>query len=194
MNEKVHHDVTYKDYPIFDLFQDIQSQKNFSSTQLNIMVYKGDALKSQFTENTIWERQAAMTVKVPQTCECQDAIAAANTSMSPQTNLFKAAEINRQTEEAVEMENGKHSRVEYHLRCKAALPILERLVSELEKMSGGKQARSWICYSGGRASLCQKWGTLQTDASCMNNLQREARKRSVFLPHGWRTTRLRSMH
>jgi hypothetical protein len=39
------------------------------------------------------------------------------------------------------MENGKHSRVEYHLRRKAALPILERLVNELEKMSGGKRSK-----------------------------------------------------
>ncbi len=158
------------------------------------MGYKGDALKLQFTENTIWERQAATTVTVPQTCKRQDAIAATNTSMSPQTNMFKAAEINWQTTEAAEMENGKHSRVEYHLRRKAALPILERLVIELKKMSGGKQLRSWRCYSGGRVSPCQKWGTLQTDASCMNNLQREALKRWVFLPHGWRTTRLSSMH
>ncbi len=133
INKKVCHDVTDKDYPNFDLFQDIQSQNNFSSTQLNIMGYKGDALKSQFTENTNLERQVAMTVMVPQTCKCQDAIADTNTSMSPQTNMFKAAEINRQTEEAVDMENGKHSWVEYHLRCKAALPILERLVNELEK-------------------------------------------------------------
>ncbi len=50
--------------------------------------------------------------------------------------MFKAAEINRQTEEAAEMENGKHSRVEYHLRCKATLPILERLVNELDKNVG----------------------------------------------------------
>jgi hypothetical protein len=136
MNKKVCHDVSDKDYPNFDLFQDIQSQYNFSSTQLNRIGYKGDALKSQFTENTIWERQATTTVMVPQTCKCQDAIAAANTSMSPQTNMFKAAEINRQTEEVAEMENGKHSQVEYHLRRKAALPILERLVNELEKNVG----------------------------------------------------------
>jgi hypothetical protein len=94
-NKKVRHDGTDKDYPNFDLFLDIQSQNSFSSTQLNIMGYKGDALKSQFTENTIWERQAATTVMVPLTCKCQDAIAAVNTSMSPQTNMFKAAEINR---------------------------------------------------------------------------------------------------
>ncbi len=65
MNKKVCHDVTDKDYPNFDLFQDIQSQNNFSSTQLNIMGYKGDVLKSQFMESTIRERQAAMTVMVP---------------------------------------------------------------------------------------------------------------------------------
>ena len=124
MNKKVHHDVTDKDYPNFHIFQDIQSQNNFSSTQLNIMGYKGDALKLQFTENTIGERQAATIVTVPQTCKCQDAFTAANTSMSPQTNMFKAAEINRQTAEATEMDNGKHSRMEYHLRCKAALPII----------------------------------------------------------------------
>ena len=83
----------------------------------------------------------ATTVTVPKTCECQDSIAAANTSMSPQTNMFKAAEINRQTEEAAEMENRKQSRVEYHLRRKAALPILERLVNELEKNVGWQTSK-----------------------------------------------------
>jgi hypothetical protein len=103
MNKKVCHDVTNKDYPNFDVFQDIQSQNIFSTTQLNIMGYKGNALKSKFTENTIWERQAAMTGTVPQTCKHQEAIAAANTSMSSQTNMFKVAEIKRQTAEVAEM-------------------------------------------------------------------------------------------
>ncbi len=178
MKKKVCHDVTDKrTIPTFYIFQDIQSQNNFSTTQLNIMGYKGDALKSQFMENTIWERQTTTTVTVPKTCKHQDAFVTTNTSMSPQTNMFKVAEINRQTAEAAEMENGKHSRVEYHLRRKAALPILERLVNELEKMLGGKQARSWRCYSGGRVSLCQKWVALGTDASRTNNLQREVHKR-----------------
>jgi hypothetical protein len=103
MSKKVCHDVTDEDYPNFDIFQDIESQNNFSTTQLNIMGYKGGALKSQFTENTIWERQATTTVTVPQTCKHQEAIAATNTSMSPQTNMFKAVEINRQTAEVAEM-------------------------------------------------------------------------------------------
>jgi hypothetical protein len=47
--------------------------------------------------------------------------------------MFKAAEINMWTAEAGEMENGNKSQVEYHLRCKTALPILERLGNELEK-------------------------------------------------------------
>ena len=55
--------------------------------------------------------------------------------------MFKAAEINRQTEEAAEMENGKHSRVEYHLRRKAALPNLERLVNELEENVGRQTSK-----------------------------------------------------
>ncbi len=50
-NKKVCYDLIDKDYPNFDVFQDIQSQNNFNTTQLNIIGYKGDALKSQFTEN-----------------------------------------------------------------------------------------------------------------------------------------------
>ncbi len=91
------------------IFQDIQSQNKLCTTQLIIMGYKGDAIKSQFMEKTIWERQATSTVMVPLTCKHQDAIAATNMSMSPQTNMFKAAEINKQTAEAAKMENGKHS-------------------------------------------------------------------------------------
>jgi hypothetical protein len=176
MNKKVCHDVTDKDYPNFDLFQDIQSQNNFFSTQLNIMDYKGDALKSHFMENTILGEAGRHDCHGTPDLQTPRCYCCRKYSMSPQTNMFKAAEINWQTEDAAEMENGKHSQVEYHLRCKAALPILECLVNELEKMLGGKQARSWRCYSGGRVSLFQKWGMLQIDASCMNNLQREARK------------------
>jgi hypothetical protein len=39
------------------------------------------------------------------------------------------------------MENGKHSRVEYHLRRKAALPILKRLVNELGKNVGRQTSK-----------------------------------------------------
>jgi hypothetical protein len=46
-NKKVCHDGTDKDYPNFIVFQDIQSQNGFSTTQLNLISYKGDALKSK---------------------------------------------------------------------------------------------------------------------------------------------------
>jgi hypothetical protein len=51
--------MTDKDYPNFNIFQDIHSQNNFCTTQLNIMDYKGDVLKSKCMKNKIWERQAA---------------------------------------------------------------------------------------------------------------------------------------
>jgi hypothetical protein len=147
-NKKVCHDGMDKDYPYFNIFQDIQSQNNFSTTQLNIMSYKGDAPKLKFTENKIWERQATATVTVLQTCKHQEAIAAAITHGKKFCimggkhvtidNMFRAAEINKQTAAAVEMENGKKSRVEYHLRCESTLPILCQ-VNDLENNVGRKE-------------------------------------------------------
>jgi hypothetical protein len=55
--------------------------------------------------------------------------------------MFKAAEIYRQTAGATEMENGNKSRVEYHLRRKAALPILEHLVNEPENNVGQQTSK-----------------------------------------------------
>jgi hypothetical protein len=57
-NKKVCHDGTDKDNPNFDIYQDIQSQNDFSTAQLSVMGYKGDALKAQFREDKIRERQA----------------------------------------------------------------------------------------------------------------------------------------
>ena len=83
-------------------------------------------------------------------------------------DMFKAAEINRRTAEATEREKDKKGRVDYHRR-RDALPILNRLENDL--------ARSLRCYSGGRVSLCQKWGMSRIDSYCTNNLQRGDRKR-----------------
>jgi hypothetical protein len=55
--------------------------------------------------------------------------------------MFKAAEINRRTADVAKMDNGKQSRVEYHLRRKAALPILEHLVKELGKNVGRQTSK-----------------------------------------------------
>jgi len=126
--------------PLADVYQDIQSQNNFSTTQLSVIGYKGDALKVQFREDTIRERQATATVTIPQTRERQEAIAAANTHGKKffvtggehvtSDDMFKAAEINRRTVEAAERKKDKKGRVDYHHRHEAALPILNRLENE----------------------------------------------------------------
>jgi len=45
--------------------------------------------------------------------------------------MFKAAEINRRKAEAAEREKEKKSRVEYHARREAALPIINHLQNDL---------------------------------------------------------------
>ncbi len=118
----------------------------------------------------------------------QEAIAAATTHGAKffvtggkhvtSNDMFKVAEINRRKLEAAEREKEKKSRVEYHARREAALPIINRLQNDLwEMISGGLKARSWRFCSSGRVCPCQRWGTLLTVASSTNNLQRELRRR-----------------
>jgi hypothetical protein len=66
MNKKVCHDGTYEDYdPNFDIFQEVQSQNNFCTTQLNVMGYKGDTLKLQFTEIKFWRGRLPQLSQYP---------------------------------------------------------------------------------------------------------------------------------
>jgi hypothetical protein len=56
-------------------------------------------------------------------------------------------------------------------------------VNELEKMLSGKQARIWRRYSGGRVSLCQKWGTLQKKRTLHNQFaERGTEEVSIHTP------------
>jgi hypothetical protein len=50
--------------------------------------------------------------------------------------MFIAVELNRQKAEAAEREKDKKSRVEYHARHKATLPIVDHLETELENNVG----------------------------------------------------------
>ena len=75
-NSKVRHDGTDKQDPNFKVYQDIQSQNNYSTTQLNVMGYIGDILRVQFCLNKISERKASVQVTVPNTREHQEALAA----------------------------------------------------------------------------------------------------------------------
>jgi hypothetical protein len=80
-NPKVWHDRTDDRDPIFDVYQDIQLQNDFSVMQLNAMGYGGYVLRAQFLVDKIRERQAAAyPVTVAQTRERQEAIVAANTT------------------------------------------------------------------------------------------------------------------
>jgi hypothetical protein len=51
-------------------------------------------------------------------------------------NMFIAVELNRRKAEATEREKDKKSWVEYHTRREAALPIVDRLETELENNIG----------------------------------------------------------
>jgi hypothetical protein len=106
------------------------------------MGYRGDALRAIFCADKIGKRKTTEAVMVPHTREHQEALAAARTHGKKffvmggehvtSDDMFKAAEINRRMEVAVEREKDKRYRVEYHARQGAALPIVDRFNNELE--------------------------------------------------------------
>jgi hypothetical protein len=145
-NSKVRHDRTDERDPNFDIYQDIQSQNDFSTAQLNLMGFRGDVLRAVFRQDKISEMTASQAVTVANTRERQEVIAAANTHGSKffvtggehvtSNDMFIAAEINRRKAEAAKREKEKKSRVEYHARREAALPIVDRLEHELDNNVG----------------------------------------------------------
>ena len=108
--------------------------------------YRGDVLRAQFCPDKITKRKALLPVTVANTRERQEALAAAHTHGKKvfvmggkhvtSDDMFIVVELNRQRAEAAEREKGKKSRVEYHARRKAALPIVNRLENELENNVG----------------------------------------------------------
>jgi hypothetical protein len=66
--------------PNFNIYQDIQSQYEYSATQLALMGYRGDDLLKAFYRNDkIRARQASGPVTAPQTSEQQEVLAATKT-------------------------------------------------------------------------------------------------------------------
>jgi hypothetical protein len=124
-NPMVRHEGTDEHNPQFHVFQDIQSQNDYSTTQLNIMGYRGDALRAQFGADKVSERQASVTVTVPHTREQQQALAAAGTHGKKffvmegehvtTDDMFKVAKINRRTHEAAENKKRKKSSIKIAL-------------------------------------------------------------------------------
>jgi hypothetical protein len=90
-------------------------------------------------------------VTVPHTRKCQEALAAVCTHGKKifvtggehvtLADMFKAAEINRQSEEAAEREKEKKSRVEYHVRHEAALPIVYHFENDLKNNVTGLKSK-----------------------------------------------------
>ncbi len=78
-NLKVRHNGTDERNSNFNAYQDIQSQNDYSTAQLNLMGFKGDVLSVQFRPDKISERKASMAVNVTNTRKHQEAIATVNT-------------------------------------------------------------------------------------------------------------------
>ncbi len=79
LNSKVRHDGTDKRDPNFDMYHVIQSQNDYSTNQLNVMGYKGNALRANFCADKIGERKTTEAVTVMRTRERQEALAAPQT-------------------------------------------------------------------------------------------------------------------
>ena len=145
-NSKVRHNGTNEWDPNFNVYQDIQFQNDYSTTQLNVMGCRGDILRVQFCPDKISERKVLVPVTVANTREHQEALAAAHTHGKKffmtggkhvtSDNMFKAVELIRRKAEAAEREKDKNSWVEYHARHEAALPIVDLLKNELENNVG----------------------------------------------------------
>ncbi len=145
-NSKVRHNGTDKRDPNFDAYQDVQSQNDYNTTQLNVMGYRADVLRVQFCPDKISERKASGPVTVANTRERQEALAAVHTHSKKffvmggehmmSDDMFIVVELNRRRAEAAEREKDKKSRAEYHARREAALPIVDRLENELENDVG----------------------------------------------------------
>jgi hypothetical protein len=69
-NKNVGHDGTDRDDPNSDAFADVQSQNDYSTTQLTMMGYKGEILRAQYHEDKVRALRAAAPVMVAHTREC----------------------------------------------------------------------------------------------------------------------------
>ncbi len=108
-------------YPNFDVYQDIQSQNDYSTAQLNVMGYKGNALQAIFCADKIGERKTSEEVTVLHTRERQEALTAARMpnkkffvvggELVTSDDMFKVAESNRWMEVALEREKDKKYQV-----------------------------------------------------------------------------------
>jgi hypothetical protein len=118
-------------------------------------------LRAQYLEDKVRALQAAAPVTVPHTHKHQEALAATTTHGKKffmtggkhitSDDMFKSAEIVSWNAEVVEREKDRKPHLEYHARCKAALPILDRLENELENVVArltGKELEVLLHWKG----------------------------------------------
>jgi hypothetical protein len=161
VNKKVGHNGTDRDDPNFDAFLDVQSQNNYSTTQLTMMGCKGEMLWVQYLEDRVRALQAAALVTVPHTRKRQEALAAATTHWKKffvtggkhimPDDMFKSAKIVSRNAGAVEREKDRKQHLEYHARHEAALSVLDCLKNKLENVVArltGKELEVLLRWKG----------------------------------------------
>ena len=131
-NSKVRHDGTDERDPDFDAYQDVQSQNDYSTTQLNVMGYRGDVLRVQFCPDKIREMKALGPVTVANTHERQEALAAVHMHSKiffvtggehvMSNDMLIAVELNQRNAEVMEREKEKKSRVEVSREARGRTP------------------------------------------------------------------------
>ena len=134
----VAHDGTDESDPMFDVYQDIQSQNDYAVMQLTVMGYHGNVLKAVFCPDKICQWRAEETVTVELTHEQQVALAAAKTCGKrffatgggqhlTTDDGFIAAEMCFCEAAVKEIEKEKKSWMEGNAKRDAALIVLDRL-------------------------------------------------------------------
>ena len=123
--------------PMFDVYQDIQSQNDYVAMQLTVMGYRGDVLKAVFCSDKIRQRRAKETVTIELTHEQQVALAAAKTCENrffvtggdqhlTAGNGFIAAEMCFREAAVKEKEKEKKSWMEGNEKRDAALIVFDQ--------------------------------------------------------------------
>jgi len=127
-----------------DKYQIIQSKNNYSCTQLLVMGYDADLLKTGFDEDRIKAaaEDSTLSVMVANTREQQEALVKATTHGKKffvtggehinLNDMFISAEMGNREREIAEMEKGKKVRIEFHVRRNATLVVLDGLDHELD--------------------------------------------------------------
>ncbi len=93
------------------------------------------------------------------------------------------------------MEYGKHRWVEYYIRSKATLPILERLVNELEENVGWQTSQELEMLLWWKGVPVLKMGNVANRCILHKQFAEEGTE-EVSIPTPWaeKDTRLSSMH